>query len=154
MARRLALLVLLLFSSSFAVLGQSCKFFDSEALTLVKVSGRFWLSDGNLKIQDLGGNEAQAQLALKILDEYGVNRFCTFGSAGPLSEVMEYYLRGGALPPGPLPVPQLLCRPFNPFKLLIGPVPNVVHHPAAASSKPLPGGADWRFSSDKLYLSG
>jgi hypothetical protein len=88
---------------------EDCISFNPDNAAVVKIGGHWKIVDGSLWLLDFGFKKAEAEKALAIIKEYGLNRQCFVGRPDPS---FEYWLAGSGAPSGSTPGED--CIAFNP----------------------------------------
>jgi len=74
---------------SDAIAGQDCISFNTSAVEVRNVSGRWKIVEGSHWIADFGGNRSEAETALDVIQRYDLDRQCFVGRPDPS---MSYWL--------------------------------------------------------------
>lgn len=77
-----------------------CIPFDPGQAAVVQAQGRWKIAVGGMWMLDFGSKKSEADQALKVIQDYGLNSQCFVGRPHPS---MEYYLVDGQAPAGPMP---------------------------------------------------
>ena len=101
---------------------EDCVTFNPATTHVAFVSGRWKIVDGDHWILDFGGNAAEANEAMAIIQHYGFKRQCFVGRPDP---GMTYWLKNNNAPNGPYGGED--CIGFDPNNLTVQ-----------------PGGGNWR----------
>ncbi len=94
--------------------GEDCIAFDSNAVSVAQIGGRWKVVQGSMLLLDFGSSQPQARQALQVIQHYGMDSQCFVGRP---NAPMQYYLVNGAAPSGSLPGQD--CIPFNPAQLRV-----------------------------------
>ncbi|MBV5262404.1 hypothetical protein FLX56_28950 [Synechococcus moorigangaii CMS01] len=90
-------------------LREDCVSFNPATTTLSQSNGRWRIVDGNHSMFDFGNNSQEAQQALNVIKQYGMNQSCFVGRPDPS---LSYLLVNNDAPTGSMPGED--CVSFNP----------------------------------------
>lgn len=88
---------------------EDCIPFNPKSVTAKLVQGHWKVVQGNMWMMDFGSNRAGAELAVKMIKRYGMNKQCFVGRP---DAPMHYYTVNGRAPQGAAPGED--CISFNP----------------------------------------